>query len=878
MSSLSTSSHQHELVHFFLQFCEPPTAVASSGDPSGGLDAGRMIWTQEVDIMKLLIYNPTIAQALFEYPLRTMEELRAECAGLCQSAQSTPNLQNLLHTVTPATLSIRFTHFPPIQVFPISSLPPSQGMLVQVWGTIVRMSTKRVVPFLIRYMCPRCYSVMAYYTTPLDRSSTPKLCCESVPCKKEPLTIVEQVWMDYAECRLQQRSRGSGELPRSIMITLDDELSVKCSVGQLVEVIGVLFKRWKQVYPCSRPSIEPVIWASNVIPMESYRGGGRGGGGVLMPGEEKLDPTRSPSLSGLGADKKRYPGSLGWSPEHFFLFFKKKKLSRTVALTRSTSPQLSGLFAPRLALLLATVGGAPCHSFSTASSTPADSLLSSSQGGRSSDRPCGNSNGGSTPLRIRSTIHCLFVGDPSTGKSQLLRFAGLIAPRSTCTTGMGSTSAGLTVAATKEGGEWVLEPGALVLSDGGSCIIDELRTIAVADRTSLHEAMEQQTISVAKGGVVTKLSTNCAIIAACNPPPSRSGRGGGSTTVSIGVGGPLLSRFDFVFLLWDIPQKEVDEKIADHILWCSGGVQPPAPPSTVNTVLEKPGTFIAPVAAPALPILSAEEVSNYLCWIKRQYRHVDGPKLSDHAAHLLGCYYDILRARGASPSLDDCIPLTIRMLESLVRLTQAYAKLHLQTVCSIDDAAMAIFLMERSANGLKCPLGLVDKNGAPLYSSSRYLDDLFLSDSEEDIRKQEAVLHSLVGVIFDYAATHHPTQASPSANESHWDFLSSSCSVSSEKRREGEDEEDGLRRLTDANMANDSSNNILLQRRKGLPVLPKNRSGSLLASSSPCATPANSQKYSLLSSSTSSQLVEDVHKIVSSPNRSFSHTSVVTIW
>lgn len=864
MTSFFTSSHQSELVHFFLQCCEPPAAVAPPGDVSEGLDAGRMLWAQEVDVMKLLMYYPSIAERLFQYPLKTMEELRAESAALCQSAQGNSSFHPL-HTVTPATLSIRFTHYPPIHVSSFPSIPPPQGIFLQVRGTLVRMSNKRVVPFLIRLLCPRCQHVVEYYTSPFDRASTPRMCCESLSCKKEPLTITEQVWMDYAECRLQQPSRGSGELPRSIMVTLDDELSVKCSVGQFVEVIGVMFQRWKQVYPGSRPCIEPVIWATNIMPMEAYRSGGDG----VTGSEEREVASNNSSVTAPVGDKRNYPWSFGGStPEHFFLFFKKKKLSRTVVLTRSISPQLSGLFAPRLAVLLATIGGAPCHTFSTNGSAMTNTPFTASQG-RGAERTTGSTNSGNAPLRIRSTIHCLLVGDPSTGKSQLLRFASVIAPRSTCTTGMGSTSAGLTVAATKEGGEWVLEPGALVLSDGGSCIIDELRTIAVADRTSLHEAMEQQTISVAKGGVVTKLSTNCAIIAACNPPPSRAGRGGGPPTVSVGVGGPLLSRFDLVFLLWDNPQKEVDERIADHILWCSGGVPP--------TATRRPqGLVTVPSASMFPPALSAEEVSKYLCWVKRQYRHVDGPKLSDHAAHLLGCYFDILRARGASPSLDDCIPLTIRMLESLVRLTQAYAKLHLQTVCSIDDAAMAVFLMERSAHGLKCPLGLLDEHGAPLYSSSRSLDNVFLSDSEEDIRMQESVLHSLVTVIFEYASTHHISEGPLSSNEPHWAFLSSSCPPLFPSKHQRQEEGENTR-LRSEREDDPNTNNVLQLRRKGIPLLQKGGMESQLSSFS-SLTPGTSQKRSLPLSSSSSQLVEHMHEIITTPNRSSSRASTVTVW
>ncbi|CCW65899.1 unnamed protein product [Phytomonas sp. EM1] len=342
----------------------------------------------------------------------------------------------------------------------------------------------------------------------------------------------------------------------------------------------------------------------------------------------------------------------------------------------------------------------------------------------------GTSTAGKTALHVRSTIHVLFVGDPATGKSQLLRFAASVAPRSTSTTGMGSTTAGLTVAATKEMGEFVLEPGALVLSDGGVCVIDELRTVSPADRASLHEAMEQQTISVAKAGLVTRLRTACSVLSACNPPPNRRG----SRATEIGVGGPLLSRFDFIFLLWDHHQREVDERIAEHVLSCSVAYRHPDPP------------------------LAAEELAGYLWWVRGQYAHVNGPLLSDAAADLLARYYDIQRRRGATPSLEDAVPVTIRFLESLVRITQAHAKLHMQTTCSIHDASMAVFLMERTAYSLKVPLRALGEN---LYSSSLELDEVFLRGDPESLERQEAVLAALTSVVLQYH-TYSPSPESSS--------------------------------------------------------------------------------------------------------------------
>ncbi|KEG10999.1 putative DNA replication factor [Trypanosoma grayi] len=651
-----------QLRTFFLECCEPPQCLTTAPSTADSIPS-RSVWTQEVDCMQLLAACPSLSDLLFFQTTTLVDALRQVCAEMCKGAGRCLN---------PADLSPRLVHLPIVGA-PPPSMPPPGGVLIGVCGSIVRMNTKRVVPFVHRFKCPKCRETVEIASSPFDRAAKPKGRCERKECRGEELQQVGQVWMDYAECRLQQRSSLSGRLPRTLLVTLEDELTTKCTVGQLVEVVGILFPKWRATHPNSRPIIEPTVWALNINTMESHRDGGSG--------------------SAATAPRRRAAGSMEgptFSPESFFSSFCKDRLRRVIALATSVCPQLSGLFAPRMAVLLAAVGG--------------------------------TSTAGKTSMHIRSTIHCLFVGDPSTGKSQLLRFAALLAPRSTSTTGIGSTSAGLTVAAAKENGEWVLEPGALVLSDGGVCVIDELRTVSSADRASLHEAMEQQTISVAKAGMVTKLRTSCSVVSACNPPMTRHGG------TEIGVGGPLLSRFDFIFLLWDTPSPEIDSRIATHILNCSqAGQQPPS-------------------------VLSQEDISRYLRWIRAHYAQNEGPLLSDRAAELLKTYYELQHRRGSSPSLADCVPVTIRLLESLVRITQAYAKLHLEHVCMEEDAAMAIFLMEQSAHSLKCPL---ESLGPDVYTSSKCLEEHFLNLSPEGVQRQREVLRAIVDVFSICSSTHH---------------------------------------------------------------------------------------------------------------------------
>ncbi len=282
-------------------------------------------------------------------------------------------------------------------------------------------------------------------------------------------------------------------------------------------------------------------------------------------------------------------------------------------------------------------------------------------------------------ISIRGDANVLIIGDPGTAKSQLLQYVSKVAPRGLYTSGRGSTAAGLTAAVIREReGGMSLEAGALVLADRGICAIDEIDKMRAEDRVAIHEAMEQQTVSVAKGGIVATLNARASILAAANPAlgrydPYRS------ITENINLPTTILSRFDLIFVIRDEPVKEVDQKMAEHIL-----------------VLHKTG------AAPSEPPVPLQLLKKYIAYAKQ----ID-PVLTDEAARRLQEFYLQMRT---SESRESPVAITARQLESLVRLAEARARAACKKEVTVEDAQAAILLMQKSLRqvGIDLTTGRID--------------------------------------------------------------------------------------------------------------------------------------------------------------------------
>uniref|UniRef100_A0A8C9Y6W5 DNA replication licensing factor MCM2 n=1 Tax=Sander lucioperca TaxID=283035 RepID=A0A8C9Y6W5_SANLU len=286
--------------------------------------------------------------------------------------------------------------------------------------------------------------------------------------------------------------------------------------------------------------------------------------------------------------------------------------------------------------------------------------------------------------KVRGDINVLLCGDPGTAKSQFLKYVEKVSSRAVFTTGQGASAVGLTAYVQRHpvSREWTLEAGALVLADRGVCLIDEFDKMNDADRTSIHEAMEQQSISISKAGIVTSLQARCTVIAASNPI---GGRYDPSLTFSenVDLTEPIVSRFDVLCVVRDTIDPVQDEMLARFVV----GSHIKHHPSN-----KEGGVALEEVVLPNttdVPPIPQDLLRKYIIYSKERVH----PKLNQMDQDKVAQIYSDLRKESMATG---SIPITVRHIESMIRMAEAHAKMHLRDYVLEDDVNMAIRVMLES--------------------------------------------------------------------------------------------------------------------------------------------------------------------------------------
>lgn len=268
---------------------------------------------------------------------------------------------------------------------------------------------------------------------------------------------------------------------------------------------------------------------------------------------------------------------------------------------------------------------------------------------------------------FRGDIHILLVGDPGTSKSAILRYVSTIAPKARYVTGMGSSAAGLTATVTKDEASktFVLEAGAMPLTNGGLLVIDELDKMNKDDRAALHSALEQQIISISKANIHATLISQTSVLAAANP---KLGRFNPYDVVATQIDLPptLINRFDLIFIMADKPNPDIDKMIAQKIL-------------EANKDIEK-----------NKPAIETDLLRKYIAYARQKVK----PVLSEEAMKIINDFY--IKLRSSVSNAEDRVkpvPISARQLEAVIRLSEASAKVRLSNYVLEEDARRAIDLI-----------------------------------------------------------------------------------------------------------------------------------------------------------------------------------------
>lgn len=523
---------------------------------------------------------------------------------------------------------VRITDLPLVEDIRALRITHLNG-LIRTHGVVT--STTPVLPqlSLIKYDCQKCGFLLGPFVQHQNEEVKPGSCPECQSLGPFAINMEETIYQNYQRIVIQE-SPGqvtAGRIPRSKEAILLGDLCDSCRPGDEIELIGVYTNSYDGSLNVAHgfPVFSTIIMANHIRKKDDWTALG-----------ENLTDEDIKQITKLSKDIRivdRIIASIAPS------IYGHKNIKRSIA----------------------------CSLF----------------GGESKDP--------GQKHRVRGDINVLLCGDPGTAKSQFMKYISKIAPRAMFTTGQGASAVGLTAFVHKSPAtkEWTLEAGALVLADKGICLIDEFDKMSDQDRTSIHEAMEQQSISISKAGIVATLQARCAVIAAANPI---GGRYDSSLTFNdnVDLTEPIISRFDIIHVVRDRIDPYLDEKLARFVVR-SHMKHHPNLEDTEKADLEQSFAQIDEEAPEDLeeeeerniePI-SQELLRKYITFAKQRVH----PKLNFIDREKIAKLYSELRRESLRTG---SIPITVRHVESIIRCSEALAKMQLHDYVQMSDVNLAI--------------------------------------------------------------------------------------------------------------------------------------------------------------------------------------------
>jgi replicative DNA helicase Mcm len=551
-----------------------------------------------VDYIDLDSYNPLLAKEITHKPDEYLEAFNEAVLSVLREIH--PDYEQEIHE----KIRVRIGNYT-VQKGLREINADLINKLVSISGMVVRSSEVKPLAKKVAYKCTNCNTVTEAQLKGLVMKKPVK--CPACSEKELEMDPESSLFIDFQLVRLQELPEDlpAGQLPHYIEVTVMSDLVDQCRPGDRIILTGIIRIEQEQLAPQAKTSLFRLRMEGNNI---EYLGGRAGS-----------KDTRSVERIMISSEDERQIRTIASKPDAY------------EKLIASFAPHIYGHEPIKEAILLLIVGSVTK---------------------RLED--------GSTR---RGDINVLLVGDPGTAKSEMLKFTAKIAPRGLYTSGRGSTAAGLTAAVIRDkSGIMMLEAGAVVLGDQGIVCIDEFDKIKPEDRSALHEVMEQQTCSVAKGGIVATLNARTSILSASNPiygkyDPYKN------ITENVNLPVPLLTRFDLIFIVRDSPDKEKDNLVASHIL-------------EIHRDTEQ-------ASRPAIDI---DLFSKYLSYAKQIE-----PALTPEAIDIVRSYYMDMRRIES----EGMITVTPRQLEGLIRLASARARLLLKDMVDAEDAQRAIYLVDQ---------------------------------------------------------------------------------------------------------------------------------------------------------------------------------------